>query len=54
MKYSFGEWRPSDQKVYVSDIDKVSKELKWKPKISPIKGVELLTEWVKENKELFK
>ncbi len=54
MKYKFDEWRPSDQKVYISDIDKVSKALNWKPKINPVKGVELLTEWVKENKELFK
>ncbi|MBI5124092.1 MAG: GDP-mannose 4,6-dehydratase [Candidatus Omnitrophica bacterium] len=54
MRYRFDEWRPSDQKVYISDIDKVSKALNWKPKISPVKGVELLTEWVKENKELFK
>ena len=54
MKYSFGEWRPSDQKVYISDITKVSKELGWKPRISPAKGVELLVEWVKENKELFR
>lgn len=54
MKYKFDEWRPSDQKVYISDIDKVSKALNWKPKITPVKGVELLTEWVKENKELFK
>jgi len=54
MKYKFDEWRPSDQKVYISDITKVTKALKWQPKISPVKGVELLTEWVKENKELFK
>ena len=54
MKYNFDEWRPSDQKVYISDIAKVTKALNWRPKISPVKGVELLTEWVKENKELFK
>ncbi len=54
MKYNFDEWRPSDQKVYISDITKVTKALNWRPKISPVKGVELLTEWVKENKELFK
>jgi len=54
MKYKFDEWRPSDQKVYISDIDKVSKALNWKPKITPVKGVELLTEWVRENKGLFK
>lgn len=54
MEYRFDEWRPSDQKVYISDIDKVSKSLNWEPKISPVKGVERLAEWVKENKELFK
>lgn len=54
MKYTFDEWRPSDQKVYISDIAKVNRELKWKPKITPVKGVGLLTEWVKENKGLFK
>jgi CDP-paratose 2-epimerase len=54
MKYGFDDWRPSDQKVYISDIDKVSKALNWKPRIDPVKGVGLLTEWVKENKELFK
>jgi CDP-paratose 2-epimerase len=54
MKYKFDDWRPSDQKVYISDIDKVSRSLGWKPKIGPVEGVKLLTEWVKENKELFK
>ena len=54
MKHKFSDWRPSDQKVYISDISKVSKELNWKPKLEPCEGVELLIEWVKENKELFK
>lgn len=54
MKYSFDEWRPSDQKVYISDITKVSKALNWNPRINPVKGAVLLTEWVKGNKELFK
>ena len=54
MKYNFGQWRPSDQKVYISDISKVTKTLNWRPRISPVKGVELLIKWVKENKELFR
>jgi len=29
----FDNWRNSDQKVYISDISKVKKELKWEPKI---------------------
>ena len=50
---SFSEWRPSDQKVYISDISKAKKELGWEPKISPRDGVKKLIEWVKANKNLF-
>jgi len=54
MDFSFDDWRPSDQKVYISDISKVSKELGWQPKISPAYGVRLLIDWVKDNMEAFK
>ena len=49
----FGDWRPSDQKVYISDISKARRELGWKPEIEPKKGVLKLVEWVKENKKIF-
>ncbi|MBI2107702.1 GDP-mannose 4,6-dehydratase [Candidatus Woesearchaeota archaeon] len=39
IELSFGEWRPSDQRVYISDIRKAVKELKWKPQISIGEGV---------------
>ncbi|MDP3791488.1 MAG: GDP-mannose 4,6-dehydratase [Candidatus Omnitrophota bacterium] len=54
MKYKFAGWRPSDQKVYISDISKASKELGWSPRTGPVDGVDMLVKWVKENKELFK
>ncbi|MFA6321767.1 MAG: NAD-dependent epimerase/dehydratase family protein [Candidatus Omnitrophota bacterium] len=54
MSYKFSDWRPSDQKVYISDIAKVSKELDWQPKITPSYGVKLLTGWVKDNIGVFK
>ena len=53
MKYKFSDWRPSDQKVYISDITKISKKLDWTPKISPGFGIKLLVEWVKDNIEMF-
>ena len=53
MAYSFGDWRPSDQKVYISDITKVSKELDWKPRITPAYGIKLLIDWVKDNMRIF-
>lgn len=47
------EWRPGDQKIYISDISKVKNYLGWSPKISVEKGLSLLYHWVAKNKELF-
>lgn len=49
----FSDWRPGDQPVFICNIDKARKFLKWQPKITPQVGVKLLYEWVKENKNLF-
>jgi CDP-paratose 2-epimerase len=54
IKPSFANWRPGDQKVYISDIRFVQKELGWSPKIGVEEGIEKLFYWVKENKMLFK
>lgn len=51
IKYS--DWRPGDQPVFICNIDKAKKILKWQPKISPIQGIKMLYEWVKNNKKLF-
>ncbi len=45
-------WRPGDQKVYISNIDKIARELGWRPKISAKEGLFHLFSWVKENKEM--
>ncbi|MFH0714665.1 MAG: GDP-mannose 4,6-dehydratase [Candidatus Diapherotrites archaeon] len=50
---SFSDWRPSDQKVYISDTRKLRKELGWKPEVSAREGVSKLFEWAKENKHIF-
>ena len=52
-KITFSDWRPSDQKVYISDLGKINKELGWKPYISPDNGYRTLISWVKENPSLF-
>jgi hypothetical protein len=52
-KIEHKDWRPSDQKVYISDIGKVTKTLDWKPKITPEKGLEKLIEWVGSNTKYF-
>ena len=44
---SYADWRPADQKVYVSDIRRARKELGWTPKVSPQEGVGRIVEWLR-------
>ncbi len=48
IKYSFDNWRPGDQKVYISNIAKAKKVLNWEPKFNVINGINALYNWVKE------
>jgi CDP-paratose 2-epimerase len=50
--YRFDDWRPGDQKVYVSDIAKTHRLLGWRPKVSPAEGVRRLHDWVVANLDL--
>jgi len=50
----FCDWRPSDQKVYISDTRKVEKALNWKAKVDVSSGIKNLIEWVKDNATFFK
>ncbi|WP_457559330.1 NAD-dependent epimerase/dehydratase family protein [Candidatus Harpocratesius sp.] len=45
--------RDGDQKVYISDISKVSRVLDWKPQISPKIGIHNVIEWTKAHLALF-
>jgi len=47
------DWRPGDQRIFVSDIRKAERELGWIPKVSVQKGLERLFTWVKTNRHLF-
>jgi CDP-paratose 2-epimerase len=46
IKPVFADWRPGDQKVFVSDITKAKSELQWAPKVSAAAGVQQLIDWV--------
>jgi len=50
----FSSWRPGDQKVYVSDIRLVAKELGWRPQVDVEMGIRKLFDWVQDNKEMLK
>jgi CDP-paratose 2-epimerase len=51
--YSVAEWRPGDQKVFVSNIRRAQTELGWAPKTDCVRGLGLLYDWVSENQALF-
>ncbi len=52
-KVNFADWRPSDQKVYISDTSKLEKALKWKALTSVKEGIKKLLEWVEANESYF-
>jgi CDP-paratose 2-epimerase len=47
----YGNWRPGDQKIYVSDIRKAMRDLDWKPEVAPKEGLSRLWQWAQENRE---
>jgi CDP-paratose 2-epimerase len=51
---SYSNWRPGDQKIFISDITKIKKALGWEPKTSVEDGIIKLCEWVKNNKAAFR
>lgn len=53
IKPKFADWRPSDQKVYISDISKISSALHWQPKVKPDEGIAKLVKWVRDNEGYF-
>lgn len=51
---TFSDWRPGDQKVYVSSIAKVKAELGWSPEVSVRTGLHRLYTWISANPDLFR
>lgn len=46
-------WRPGDQKLYISDISKAGNEIGWMPTTGVDEGLRRLHHWVVENQNLF-
>lgn len=49
----YGPWRPGDQPVYISAIDKAARDLDWRPKFDLATGLSRLVAWVRDHRELF-
>jgi CDP-paratose 2-epimerase len=52
-KVKFTDWRPSDQKVYITDTSRAEKYLKWKVRVPVQEGIKKLVNWAQDNSEYF-
>jgi len=50
---TWGEWRPGDQRIYVSDVRKAAQDLGWQPQVGVEEGITRLFAWVSANRVLF-
>jgi CDP-paratose 2-epimerase len=48
----FDEWRPGDQRYYVSDIRKFQKMTGWKPRVKIAQGIKRLYQWLLESQRV--
>jgi len=46
LRPAFTDWRPGDQRVYVSDIRRSREEFGWAPRISVREGLDSLWAWI--------
>ena len=53
LPFTCADWRPGDQRVYISNISKAKADFNWEPKIHSSQGLDLLYDWVSANTELF-
>ncbi len=49
----YDRWRPSDQRVYISDLSKVERDLGWQPCVEVPEGLGRLAAWVEEHRSLW-
>lgn len=53
LECSFEDWRPGDQPVFVSNIERAKADFGWSPRIGVQEGVCRLIEWIRNNEALF-
>lgn len=53
IEVAYADWRPGDQKVYISNITKAKRDFGWCPRVSPAQGISGVLDWILTNKDLF-
>ncbi len=53
LEVAYGDWRPGDQRVYLSDISRARADLGWEPRVTPAAGLAQLWDWTQANRSLF-
>jgi CDP-paratose 2-epimerase len=48
---AFDEWRPSDQRYYVSDTRKFNAATGWEPRTNIARGIERLYDWAAQQRK---
>ena len=46
MNYTQSDWRESEQKVFVADIEKAKRIIGWTPKVSADDGISRMLNWL--------
>ena len=50
---TYADWRPGDQRVFISDNRKAERLLGWRPKVGVHEGARRLWDWIVANRDLF-
>jgi CDP-paratose 2-epimerase len=45
----FGDWRPGDQRYYVSDVERLSAAIGWRPNVDVAAGLHRLHDWLQRS-----
>jgi CDP-paratose 2-epimerase len=51
LAYGFDDWRPGDQRVFISDIRQAAADFGWTPQIDPVTGIGQMVGWLRQGAE---
>lgn len=54
IQYSFSDWRPGDQKIYISGIEKARNDFGWFPETDIGDGIDKMIHWTRDNLDLLR